>query len=118
MSNPVVVENAKSRILGIGIGTFTVGLLAIFTILIWIFSTGCTKFSKWSIRWLSTIIFVVIFMLLVFAERDSQYKKSGTVVMDYDHSASARIGVTVFMIISTIFALFAFCGIYCLDVIK
>lgn len=86
--NDDLVENESSRILGIGAGTFTVAVLFFANVLIWLFTTPQIEPLKSIIRSVSTLVFIIIFAILLLADRESQYQSTGDVVKVISHRSS------------------------------
>ncbi len=73
------VEVDSSRIYGIGYGTFTTLILFFFIVFVWLVSEPLRGCAKWSSRLLSVIVFAIVFLLMVFAERGQRYQGQGIV---------------------------------------
>ena len=69
-----LVENESSRIMGIGAGTFTVGFLVFATIVVYLLTIPQVGTVKHIMRTTMVLISAVVVMILVFADRESQYK--------------------------------------------
>jgi hypothetical protein len=71
------VTNSSSLVFGImGVGTFLMFFFFVVVILIWIFSTPCGTTSKVLSRIISVVIFVAVFLVLIFADHQSQFASS------------------------------------------
>lgn len=71
------VTNSSSLVFGImGVGTFLMFFFFVVVILIWIFSTPCGTASKVLSRIISVVIFVAVFLILIFADHESQFAQS------------------------------------------
>jgi hypothetical protein len=71
------VANSSSLVFGImGVGTFLMFFFFVVVILIWIFSTPCGTTSKVLSRIISVVIFVAVFLVLIFADHQSQFASS------------------------------------------
>jgi low temperature requirement protein LtrA len=75
-----LVENSSSRVLGVGSGTFAVGVMFFSTILVWIFTSPQTGPLKSVIRAVVTLMCLTVFAILLLADRESQYQSTGEVV--------------------------------------
>mmetsp|Transcript_2550 Transcript_2550/g.3896 ORF Transcript_2550/g.3896 Transcript_2550/m.3896 type:complete len:138 (-) Transcript_2550:151-564(-) len=100
--NDDLEENESSRVLGIGAGTFTVAFMFFITVLVWILTAPQAGLLKNMMRITTIVLFLSVFAILLFADRDSQYKNQEEEVKDYDDSLGPRIAISVLMIFSTL----------------
>ena len=70
----------SSLVLGMGVGTFTIIVLSIALTIVWCLSMPCQLQSKLAWRAMSTTVFAVVFLILLFAPRESLYGNEGAEV--------------------------------------
>ena len=81
-SDPNIVQRPPTLVLGLlGVGTFIVFFLAILNVLVWIFSSAMYPAPKVLSRLIAFLLFAIITIILLFAERESQYVDSGTILV-------------------------------------
>lgn len=101
------IENPGNLVLGMGVGTFIIAFFGIVLFFIFIFSAPCSKTEKIVWRGATFLIFVIIILILIFAERESQYYYASYSPRIYDHSIIPRIAIglvlCVFGIVSIVF---------------
>ena len=66
----------STLVLGMGAGTFTIIVLSVALAVIWGFSVACELKKKIAFRSISTILYGVIFIILVFSPRESRYEQN------------------------------------------
>lgn len=72
------VKNVSFLVFGImGIGTFLLFFFFIVLLVIFIFSTYCTTANKVAARAISTLLFIIVFLVLIFAQQQGEFKPSG-----------------------------------------
>lgn len=69
-----LVLNSSALVLGIGSGTFVIIVLAVAVAIVWAISYGCTDRPKFCSRFISSTIFGIIFITLVFIPRENKYQ--------------------------------------------
>lgn len=74
------VEVGETRFEGIGYGTFTTLMFFIFILFVWLISDPIESGLKWLWRSLTVLLCVILFLLMVYAERDARYEGQGIIV--------------------------------------
>lgn len=77
MDDDDFVEVPSKRIFGIGYGTFAILMFFLFLVFIWLITDPITRGIKWFWRFLTFILCLIGFLLLVFAERANRYEGQG-----------------------------------------
>ena len=68
------MSEGAERVLGVGVGTFTVGFLILFTLVVWAISIPCEFPLKLVSRILSSLFLFVVFLVLYLAGQDNSAK--------------------------------------------
>lgn len=126
----------ETRFIGIGYGTFTTLMFFIFILFVWLISDPIDSSLKWVWRFLATIVCLVLFLLMVFAEKEERYEGQGIIVkvrplcslsppptttllfyylsyvQEYDTSFNARTATFVIMVFFTLISTVAFTKIH------
>ena len=72
------VTNSSSLVFGImGVGTFLLFFFFLVVVGVCIFSTPCSTKSKVIARGVSVVLFIVVFLVLIFADHQSQFSSTG-----------------------------------------
>ena len=87
-----------------GLGTFLIAFLGIATLIVFALSTHCTPFDRFEARKWTLIVFVIVALILFFAQRQSKFKTGGYEKRIYDESIVPRILLVIIMGISGYFA--------------
>jgi heme A synthase len=87
-----LVENESSRVLGIGAGTFTVGFLCFATVVVWLLTAPQVGAVKNLMRLTMILISAAVIMILIFADRDSQFKNQ-------TEEVKVRFVIVIFVIV-------------------
>ncbi|RYH13028.1 hypothetical protein EON65_36670 [archaeon] len=66
----------STLVLGMGAGTFTIIVLSVVLAVIWGFSIACELKKKIAFRSISTVLYGVVFIILVFSPRESRYEEN------------------------------------------
>lgn len=61
------------RIAGMGVGTFIIFIFSIAWVIIWVGTSPLDNCVKWFWRWISSLGYGIVFVLLIFAEREPRY---------------------------------------------
>lgn len=70
--------NSSTLVFGImGVGTFLLFLFFLVVVGVCIFSTPCAPTSKVIARGVSVVLFIVVFLVLIFADHQSQFAPTG-----------------------------------------
>jgi hypothetical protein len=96
------IENESERVFGMGVGTFFIFILFLAWMFAWVFSIPCQTTPKLVTRWCSTFIFVLVCILLIFAEKQNRFENMEISEKHYEENMPARIAVGIFMIISCV----------------
>jgi hypothetical protein len=91
-----------------GLGTFLIAFLGIATLIVFALSTRCAPFDRFEARKWTLIVFVVVALILFFAQRQSKFKTGGYEKRVYDESIVPRILLVIIMGISAYFAVTKF----------
>jgi hypothetical protein len=101
------MENASNLVLGMGVGTFIVFFFAILLFFVFVFTGPCTKVEKIVWRSVTFAIFGIIILILIFAEKETQFYYTTVTPSAYDYKIIPRIAIgcvaILFGIISGIF---------------
>ena len=73
MADSGMIEADSYRIAGMGMGTFAIFLSAIICLLIWMLTSPLDNCVKWFWRFWSTVSFAIVFILLLYADREPRY---------------------------------------------
>ena len=102
-----VIDNPSNLVLGMGVGTFIVAFFGVVLLFVFIFSSPCAKTEKIIWRGATFLIFVIIVLVLIFAERESQFYYASYSPRIYDYSIIPRIAIglvlCIFGIVSVVF---------------
>lgn len=66
----------STLVLGMGAGTFTIIVLSVVLSFIWGFSIACELKKKIAFRGISTLLYGVVFIILVFSPRESRFEEN------------------------------------------
>jgi hypothetical protein len=102
MADDDEIENLSVRVLGMGVGTFVIFILFLALVTAWTMSIPCARVPQLVTRWCSFLIFTVVTLLLVFAEREVRYVNQDYAESTYEENFPARLAVCIFMIVSSI----------------
>lgn len=101
------IQNPGNLVLGMGVGTFIIAFFGVVLFFIFVFSAPCTKTEKIVWRGSTFVVFVIIILILIFAERESQFYYASYSPRIYDYSIIPRIAIglvlCVFGIVSVVF---------------
>ena len=104
-----LLENPSGLVFGMGVGVFTIFVFTIILFFVFLFTMHSSKTEKILIRGISTLIFGIIMLILIFAERESRFYYAGYERQIYDSSVIPRIAIAcammLFSIISAIFCI-------------
>jgi hypothetical protein len=104
------LENPSNLVIGMGVGVFVIFIFAIILILIFGFTTQATNTEKILWRGISTSVFAIIIVILIFSERESRFYYQGFEQQIYDNSFIPRI-----VIACILFAFSLVCGVLVFD---
>ncbi len=93
------VENPSNLIAGMGVGVFVIFIFSIALMLVFAFTTQATKTEKILWRGISSLIFAIIMLILIFSERESRFYYSGFEQEIYDSSFIPRVAVVIVMVL-------------------
>jgi hypothetical protein len=118
-ASPTVIPitfSKSSLVMGIGAGTLTIIVLAVALAVVFCLSEGCERNDKTGSRVISSAIFGIIFLALIFAPRENQTIDTTTTVTDsnsnlYDPHIVPRVVISIIVIA---FSAIASC-VFCLD---
>jgi len=98
-------STGETLVFGMGLGTFIVFFFFLLLSAIWFFTSLCSTTEKIIWRGVSTLIFVIILLILIFSERETQ-ANIGSQRKVYDYAVIPRIAIAlvlcVFAIVSVI----------------
>jgi hypothetical protein len=74
-------QNSSTLVFGImGVGTFILLFMTALVLVVWLFTLPFTMISKIMLRAISLIIFGIIVLILVFAERESKFRNESSAI--------------------------------------
>jgi len=95
-------ENEGVRVFGMGAGTFAIFVLFLALVTAWTLSIPCRQVPMLVTRWCSLLIFTIVSLLLIFADRETRYTNQEYGETKYEENLPARIACTLFMLLATI----------------
>lgn len=95
------LENPSNLVMGMGVGVFVIFLFSIILTLVFALTAHTSVTQKILWRGISSTIFVIILLILIFSERESRFYYAGYEKQIYDDSVIPRISICCVLMFST-----------------
>ena len=97
-----LILNESSLVFGVmGVGTFLIAFLSIVVVALFAITTHCGAQERFDVRKWAVIVWIIVILILIFAQRQSQYSTGGYERLIYDESIVPRILLVLIMGIFT-----------------
>ena len=100
--NTDLILNESSLVFGVmGLGTFLIAFLSIVVLALFAITTHCGAQERFDVRKWAIVVWIIVILILIFAQRQSRYSTGGYERLIYDESIVPRILLVLIMAIFT-----------------
>ena len=97
-----LILNESNLVFGVmGVGTFLIAFLSIVVLVLFAITTHCGAQERFDVRKWAVVVWIIVVLILIFAQRQSQYSTGGYERLIYDESIVPRILLVLIMGIFT-----------------
>lgn len=94
------VENKHQLVLNtMGIGTFLIFFFTAVLATVWLFSSTCEVRPKVTSRGIALVVFLIVVLILIFAEREPKFEYKDYEEKIYDESIIPRVVISLIMML-------------------